>query len=56
VKQLRKFQHRTQLSWKQLAELIGVSYPAVYYWSNASKLPDKESREKLRRFLERERW
>jgi transcriptional regulator with XRE-family HTH domain len=56
VKRLREFQRRTGLSRKQLAELIGVSYPSVYYWMKGPTLPEKESRNKLRRFLEPEEF
>jgi transcriptional regulator with XRE-family HTH domain len=56
VRRLREFKRRTGLSRKQLAELIGVSYQSVYYWTRGATLPEKESRDKLRRFLEREEF
>jgi transcriptional regulator with XRE-family HTH domain len=56
VRRLREFKRRTGLSRKQLAELIGVSYPSVYYWTRGPTLPEKESRDKLRRFLERDEF
>ena len=56
VRRLREFKRRTGLSRKQLAELIGVSYPSVYYWTRGPTLLEKESRDKLRRFLERDEF
>jgi predicted transcriptional regulator len=54
VKRLQKYQVESGLSRYRLAELIGFSFPSVYYWLDGSKTPEKESRKKLRRFLERE--
>jgi predicted transcriptional regulator len=54
VKRLQKYQVESGLSRYRLAELIGVTFPSVYYWLDGSTTPEKESREKLRRFLERE--
>jgi transcriptional regulator with XRE-family HTH domain len=54
LKRLQKYQLESGLSRYRLAELIGVSFPSVYYWLDGSTTPEKESREKLRRFLERE--
>jgi transcriptional regulator with XRE-family HTH domain len=54
LKRLQKYQRESGLSRYRLAELIGVSFPSVYYWLDGSTTPKKETREKLRRFLERE--
>ena len=54
LKRLQKYQRESGLSRYRLAELIGVTFPSVYYWLDGSTTPEKESREKLRRFLERE--
>src|SRR4029077_8310697 len=34
-----------------LAELIGISFPSVYYWLDGRTTPEKESREKLAVFF-----